>query len=262
MLGNIQNHQLTSPASWGGLFFLSLYLAGKLHLFDNRGEVWKVFVVMIPSLGAGLIAVSRIEDARHHPFDVITGSLLGVLCAYVSYRQYFPSLAESWKKGRAHPNRSWGTGPVQPDEAQAQREFVRDKGQEPLRSTPLSETELGHEHETQYDPPNLTAPNEGGLNVFREQVAANERLRDTGFLDGAGLDRSNDRGNLVRHVRSGSDTPLAVGRLRSQRGTDEYWDGTSDEGAHESIELQPRHELPAPHLGRSAPYTAYATGEV
>jgi diacylglycerol diphosphate phosphatase/phosphatidate phosphatase len=62
-----------------------------------------MFIVMFPCLGATLIAVSRIMDARHHPFDVITGSLLGILCATISYRQYFPSLAEPWKKGRGYP---------------------------------------------------------------------------------------------------------------------------------------------------------------
>lgn len=83
-----------------------------MHIMDSRGEVWKAIIVMIPTLGAGLIAVSRIMDARHHPFDVITGSLLGVAMAWASYRQYFPPLSEPWKKGRAYPIRSWGTEPT------------------------------------------------------------------------------------------------------------------------------------------------------
>ncbi|EGE01572.1 PAP2 domain-containing protein [Trichophyton equinum CBS 127.97] len=80
----------------------------------NRGEVWKAFIVMVPTLSAGLVAVTRIMDARHHPFDVISGSLLGVGCGWVAYRQYFPSLAEPWKKGRAHPIRTWGSIPEPP----------------------------------------------------------------------------------------------------------------------------------------------------
>ncbi|KAF3483845.1 PAP2 domain-containing protein [Arthroderma uncinatum] len=101
-------------ASFAGLFYLSLYLAGKLHVMDSRGEVWKAFIVMVPTLSAGLVAVSRIMDARHHPFDVISGSLLGVGCGWVAYRQYFPSLAEPWKKGRAYPIRTWGSIPEPP----------------------------------------------------------------------------------------------------------------------------------------------------
>lgn len=85
---------------------------------DNRGEAWKSLLVMVPILAATLVAVSRIMDARHHPFDVITGSLLGVACAVVSYRQYFPPLTEAWRKGRAYPIRTWGTEPHRPVDAQ------------------------------------------------------------------------------------------------------------------------------------------------
>jgi hypothetical protein len=104
-------------ASFAGLFYTSLWLGGKLHIMDNRGEAWKSLLVMVPILAATLVAVSRIMDARHHPFDVITGSLLGVACAVVSYRQYFPPLSEAWRKGRAYPIRTWGSEPPHPVDA-------------------------------------------------------------------------------------------------------------------------------------------------
>jgi diacylglycerol diphosphate phosphatase/phosphatidate phosphatase len=85
-----------------------------MHVLDNRGEVWKTMIVMVPCLAATLVAVSRIMDARHHPFDVITGSMLGVFTAWAAYRQYFPPLSEPWRKGRAYPIRSWGTEPTVP----------------------------------------------------------------------------------------------------------------------------------------------------
>ncbi|PYH92879.1 phosphatidic acid phosphatase [Aspergillus ellipticus CBS 707.79] len=103
-----------SSSSFAGLFYLSLWMSGKLHIMDKRGEAWKSLLVMIPCLAATLVAVTRIMDARHHPFDVITGSLLGIICACISYRQYFPSLSEPWKKGRAYPIRTWGQDPVPP----------------------------------------------------------------------------------------------------------------------------------------------------
>ncbi|KAI5287007.1 hypothetical protein KEM52_001790 [Ascosphaera acerosa] len=110
-----------SSSSFAGLFFLSLYLAGKIHLMDNRGEVWKTIIAAAPTVGAALIAVSRIMDARHHPFDVITGSLLGVLCAWVAYRQYFPPLSDYAAKGRAYPIRSWGSTPMSPSSSAESR---------------------------------------------------------------------------------------------------------------------------------------------
>ncbi|CAG7930122.1 unnamed protein product [Penicillium olsonii] len=104
-----------SSSSFAGLVYTSLWLGGKLHVMDNRGEAWKPLLVMVPLLAATLVAVSRIMDARHHPFDVITGSMLGTVCGYVSYRQYFPPITEAWRKGRAYPIRTWGTDPTGPD---------------------------------------------------------------------------------------------------------------------------------------------------
>jgi hypothetical protein len=101
---------------------------------DNRGEAWKALVCMTPILAATLVAVSRIMDARHHPFDVITGSLLGTVCAWIAYRQYFPPITESWRKGRAYPIRTWGTEPAHPND--------------PLNMKLLSSQEALHNPET------------------------------------------------------------------------------------------------------------------
>ena len=155
-----------SSSAFAGLFYLSLYLAGKLHLMDNRGEVWKTFLVLLPTVAAALIAVSRIMDARHHPFDVISGSLLGILVAYGSYRQYFPSLSESWKKGRAYPMRSWGREPPR------RRDSVGGDQQEV--SEPLRTPGVGlpsHEHEASGSDPR-------DHNLFRQQLSRSQRQRD------------------------------------------------------------------------------------
>ena len=108
-----------SSSSFAGLFYLSLYLAGKHHVLDQRGEVWRIVIVLIPTLGASCIATSRIMDARHHPFDVLFGSTLGILVAWASYRQYFPPLSHSWLKGRAYPIRTWGKEIRMPPEQEA-----------------------------------------------------------------------------------------------------------------------------------------------
>lgn len=125
-----------SIASFAGLFYLALWLCGKLHFMDNRGEVWKAILVMFPILVATLIAVSRIIDYRHHPFDVISGGLLGTVCAIVSYHQYFPPITEAWKKGRAFPIRSWGSEPVPPPATMPARFLNESQSTEPLRHPP------------------------------------------------------------------------------------------------------------------------------
>ncbi|ORZ26626.1 phosphatidic acid phosphatase type 2/haloperoxidase [Lobosporangium transversale] len=81
-----------SSFSFGGLGFLSMYLAGKLHLFDERGHTYKSLVVLAPLILASLIATSRLGDYRHHWEDVLTGSFIGSVFAVFAYRQYYPSL--------------------------------------------------------------------------------------------------------------------------------------------------------------------------
>lgn len=40
------------------------------------------------------MAISRTEDYRHHWQDVTIGAILGTLCAYFAYRQYYPGLSQ------------------------------------------------------------------------------------------------------------------------------------------------------------------------
>ncbi|KAJ1659717.1 hypothetical protein IWQ61_001241 [Dispira simplex] len=81
-----------SSLSFAGLFYVSLFLAGKLHIHDRKGHTIKSFMVILPILGAAWVAVSRTVDYRHHWQDVVVGSLIGIACAYFAYRQYYPSL--------------------------------------------------------------------------------------------------------------------------------------------------------------------------
>ena len=90
-----------SSMSFSGLGYLSLFLAGRLHVLDHHGQVYKPILVVVPLLGAALIAISRTMDNRHHAGDVIVGSGLGMLVAWMAYRQYFPALA-SMRAGQAY----------------------------------------------------------------------------------------------------------------------------------------------------------------
>ncbi|KAI0046682.1 PAP2-domain-containing protein [Auriscalpium vulgare] len=82
-----------SSLSFAGLGFLAFYIAGKTHLFDKRGHAAKAWLALLPLSGAALVAISRTEDYRHHWQDVFVGSLLGIVVAYFSYRQYYPPLS-------------------------------------------------------------------------------------------------------------------------------------------------------------------------
>ncbi|KAI3837468.1 hypothetical protein MKX03_033197 [Papaver bracteatum] len=79
-------------ASWSfaGLTFLSLYLAGKITAFDQRGHVGKLCVVVFPLLVASGVAITLVDDYFHHWVDVFGGTILGLIVATICYLQFFP----------------------------------------------------------------------------------------------------------------------------------------------------------------------------
>jgi diacylglycerol diphosphate phosphatase / phosphatidate phosphatase len=81
-----------SSFSFAGLGYLALHLAGQLRALHTGADLPRFLICLIPLLAAGGVAVSRLEDYRHDPYDVTVGSLLGFTVAYFSYRRYFPRL--------------------------------------------------------------------------------------------------------------------------------------------------------------------------
>ncbi|KJZ73801.1 hypothetical protein HIM_06919 [Hirsutella minnesotensis 3608] len=85
-----------SSFSFAGLGFLSLFLAGQLHVFRYAAggrDLGRALFCMLPLIGAALIAISRCEDYRHDVYDVCVGSALGMSVAYWSYRRHWPRLS-------------------------------------------------------------------------------------------------------------------------------------------------------------------------
>ncbi|TKY64819.1 Lipid phosphate phosphatase 3 [Spatholobus suberectus] len=76
--------------SFAALGFLSLYLSGKIKVFDRRGHVAKLCIVFLPLLFASLVGISRVDDYWHHWQDVFAGGLLGLTVATFCYLQFFP----------------------------------------------------------------------------------------------------------------------------------------------------------------------------
>ncbi|KAK9324896.1 phosphatidic acid phosphatase type 2/haloperoxidase [Lipomyces orientalis] len=198
-----------SSTAFAGLFYLSLYFAGKLSLCDNKGEVWKTAVVMFPSLGAGAIATSRILDHRHHGTDVLFGSLFGAAIAWMSYRQYFPSLADTGRQGRAWNMRAWGESKVSPDangdvdEPMSRRDDDDDESRVDLEIGEFRRRQTGHMQPYQQPspyagrgPPTGYSPGEYELGEYR------------GHEWGANLSTSNSGARVLGPSNSGAHLPL------------------------------------------------------
>jgi membrane-associated phospholipid phosphatase len=82
-----------STAAFAGLIYCSLYLNGKLKIFSNyRPQYWKLILFYAPLLGAVLIACSLTIDHYHHWYDILAGSIIGIIFAFGSYRFQYASV--------------------------------------------------------------------------------------------------------------------------------------------------------------------------
>ncbi|KAH9461962.1 hypothetical protein MJO28_003278 [Puccinia striiformis f. sp. tritici] len=91
-----------SSTAFAGLTFLALWIAGRNGAFALGGDglraagplqsrLLRLLVAIIWLVIAIWIAVTRIQDHRHHPRDVIAGGIIGIISASIGYLFYFPS---------------------------------------------------------------------------------------------------------------------------------------------------------------------------
>ncbi|CAL1714235.1 unnamed protein product [Somion occarium] len=90
-----------SSTAFSGMIFLFLWLAGvtgawcfsrsipSRSLLGSR--IARVCFTLLPIAFATWVAISRVEDYRHHKEDVIVGSLIGIGTATMAYLIYFPN---------------------------------------------------------------------------------------------------------------------------------------------------------------------------
>ncbi|XP_055935551.1 phospholipid phosphatase 5-like [Argiope bruennichi] len=83
-----------SSFAFDSMVLCTLYLCGKLQVFNQkgRGQSWRLLLALSPLFLSILVALSRTCDYHHHWQDVLVGSLLGSIIAYMCYFQYYPSL--------------------------------------------------------------------------------------------------------------------------------------------------------------------------
>jgi hypothetical protein len=74
--------------------------------------LWLLFITYIPLGVAFFIAASRYFDYRHHGFDILSGSLVGILTALFAFRFYHVPLGRGagWAWGPRSRDRAFGVG--------------------------------------------------------------------------------------------------------------------------------------------------------
>ncbi|KAG6825501.1 hypothetical protein H0H92_003488, partial [Tricholoma furcatifolium] len=90
-----------SSTAFSGMTVLSLWAAGMTAAWCFSvsapprsilaSKLGKFCLTLLPLCWASFVAISRIQDYRHHKEDVIVGSLLGIMAATVSYLIFWPN---------------------------------------------------------------------------------------------------------------------------------------------------------------------------
>ncbi|KAI0272499.1 lipid phosphate phosphatase 1 [Gloeopeniophorella convolvens] len=90
-----------SSTAFTGMTFISLFLAGKTAAlcFNSSpfpgsflgSRLARLCLVLAPLTFSTWVAISRVEDYRHHKEDVIVGSMIGILSATLCYLLYWPN---------------------------------------------------------------------------------------------------------------------------------------------------------------------------
>jgi diacylglycerol diphosphate phosphatase/phosphatidate phosphatase len=81
---------LYSAASRSSHLYKSWADDTEMRVNNRRGYTWKAWVLLAPFTCGILVPVSRSMDYRHHATDLIAGSIIGILTAWVGYRSYYP----------------------------------------------------------------------------------------------------------------------------------------------------------------------------
>lgn len=88
-----------SSLSWCGMMVLTLFLIGRVGLSRSvipKTAYGKGKILLLSSCSPLLlsfwVATSRLTDNWHHPSDIIAGSILGSVCAFISYHLFFPNV--------------------------------------------------------------------------------------------------------------------------------------------------------------------------
>lgn len=73
---------------------------------------YTLVIALIPICAAIYICSTRYSDFRHHGFDILFGSFIGVVCAYFSFRWYHLPIRRGagWSWGVRSRERAWGVG--------------------------------------------------------------------------------------------------------------------------------------------------------
>lgn len=90
-----------SSTAFAGMTFLALWIAGQTAAWCfhvpkpaaslRSSRMGLLFMTLLPLSWAFFVAISRVEDYRHHKEDIIVGSTIGILSSTICYLVFWPN---------------------------------------------------------------------------------------------------------------------------------------------------------------------------
>ncbi|KAF8737206.1 hypothetical protein AX14_013242 [Amanita brunnescens Koide BX004] len=89
-----------SSTAFSGMAVLSLWLAGQTAAWcfntpclglPMQSRLASLFLTLLPLSWAAFVAISRVEDNKHHAEDVVVGSMIGIISSMICYQIFWPS---------------------------------------------------------------------------------------------------------------------------------------------------------------------------
>lgn len=96
-----------SQIAWSGLGYLAIYLFTHLRIQSRsrRPSHWKVMFTLAPILLATYLTSTLVLGYHHNGYDVIFGTLIGIVTALLGYRAVFMSVHD--QRWNYIPSRRW-----------------------------------------------------------------------------------------------------------------------------------------------------------
>ncbi len=87
-----------SSVSFCGMYYLSLYIHGKLRTYENNkignNRLYMILLGYSPLIISFSVGIGRILSHNHHPLDVFVGAILGITTSNIFYYTHFPYLMD------------------------------------------------------------------------------------------------------------------------------------------------------------------------
>jgi len=85
-----------ASSTFSSFVILTLFMVGKLRIFNRRTCIWRLLVSSLPLFGAIFIVSTRYQDNLHHWSDLLAGAIIGTIIGSIVYHFFYPPVTSEY----------------------------------------------------------------------------------------------------------------------------------------------------------------------